>query len=180
MPAIDDVAPVERVRQNLKDRSRNRVPLIDLPEERRPSAILEIVIVVDRPDSIASSTQDAAPDDPEAEPKEHVQVVAPDRLKFILGNPVREALAQRMHRDRRNTSEQSGEISGGLRIRLCLVATVVPLLIPVIPRHLPMISQTLRERNLCLRNRRSIQNNKFDLCESGCLDVFYDSGNPCA
>jgi hypothetical protein len=54
--AVDDVAAVERVGEDLKNGSGDRVLLVDLPEERWAAAILEVVIVMERPYAIAGSS----------------------------------------------------------------------------------------------------------------------------
>src|SRR5207249_8950530 len=104
--AIDDAAAVERVGEYLKNRSGYGVLLVDLPEERWAAAILEVVIVVERPHAMAGSTQNAASDNAKAETEEDVEIVAANRFELVFGNSVREAFTQGMYGNRGNIAQQ--------------------------------------------------------------------------
>src|SRR3984885_4281480 len=134
VPTIDNVAAIERVGENLKNRSGYRILLVDLPEQRWPSAILKVVVVVERPNPIASRIQYPSANDAKAEAKEHIETVAVYRSQFVFRNSIGETFAEGMDCNAGNIAKKRGEIDRRLGIRFRLVAFVVPLLVAVIQR----------------------------------------------
>src|SRR5262249_48782525 len=75
-----------------------RLGVLDhLPESGRAAAEPVVVTVVVRPDAVPGRLEDSTPDDVEAEAEQHVEVGCPDPLQRLLGEPMDEALPDRLH-----------------------------------------------------------------------------------